>query len=79
MHALPCSLQQTSGGRRPSNAGNAAADGDAASEGTVDNGAEPTLSSAMWSYPGPDSFKLRGHKYLRDKKKVGCETCFDAC
>lgn len=70
--AFTYSLQQTSGGHRPSTAGNAAIDSDAVSEGTVDTGAEPTLSSAMWSYPGPDSFKLRGRNYLRDKKKVGC-------
>jgi hypothetical protein len=70
--AVARSLQQTSGGGRPSGAGSAAVGDDGASEGTVDNGAEPTLSSAMWSYPGPDSFKLRGRNYLRDKKKVGC-------
>lgn len=77
--AVARSLQQTSGGGRPSGAGSAAVGDDGASEGTVDNGAEPTLSSAMWSYPGPNSFKLRGRNYLRDKKKVGGETCFDAC
>ncbi len=25
----------------------------------------------MWSYPGARDFKLRGQKYLRDRKKVG--------
>lgn len=34
------------------------------------SGAQPTLSQTMWSYPGPESFKLRGRNYLRDKKKV---------
>jgi hypothetical protein len=70
--AAACRLQQAAGGGSSSGAGSAAVGEDGASEGTVDNGAEPTLSSAMWSYPGPDSFKLRGRNYLRDKKKVRC-------
>lgn len=65
-------LSQTSGGpQRISAGGSGGASGnEGASEGTTDTGGQPTLSQAMWSYPGPDSFKLRGHNYLRDKKKV---------
>lgn len=53
-----------------STAGGGGGGGDGASEGTTDTGAQPTLSQTMWSYPGPDSFKLRSRNYLRDKKKV---------
>ena len=33
-------------------------------------GSSPTLDESMWSSPGAGAFKLRGKKYLRDKKKV---------
>lgn len=37
---------------------------------TTGQGTEPTLDRSMWSYPGACDFKLRGKKYLRDRKKV---------
>ena len=58
----------TSGGTPREQGGGALA---AAPCPTTGEGTEPTLSRAMWSYPGAGNFKLRGKRYLRDRKKVG--------